>query len=68
MTTCPDCGRTVEFSQLHDPAGAGDLVTIWDCSWCQRSGFVLDQPAPVYAWPDPVASPVVPGGPLGAWI
>ncbi len=59
MTTCPDCARDVETSQLHDPASPGEAVTIWDCSWCQRAGFVLDQ-APAYVWPDPVAAPVVP--------
>ncbi len=46
MTTCPDCGRVVEFSQLHDPAGRSEPVTIWDCSWCQRSGFVPATPPP----------------------
>jgi hypothetical protein len=49
---------------MHDPFG-GEAVTIWDCSWCQRTGFVLDQ-APAYVWPDPVAAPVVPGS--GAWF
>ncbi len=67
VTNCPDCARPVETSLLHDPTDVGDPVTIWDCSWCQRSGFVLDQPA-AYVWPDPVAAPVVPGAGLGAWI
>jgi len=51
-TTCPDCSRPVETSQLHDPAD-GEPVTIWDCAWCERSGF-LSPPAPTYVWPNPV--------------
>jgi ribosomal protein L37AE/L43A len=47
MTNCPDCGRPVETSLLRDPAGKSEPVTIWDCSWCQRSGFVPASPAPL---------------------
>ncbi len=58
MTNCPDCSRPVETSQMDDPDGPGEPVTIWDCSWCQRSGFV---PAPVapFVWPEPAHSPVL---------
>jgi hypothetical protein len=38
--TCPDCGRPVETGLLHDPVDPGSPIGIWDCSWCQRSGFV----------------------------
>ncbi len=43
---CPDCAGDVEFSTLRDPAG-GASVLIWDCSRCQRSGFVPTQGLPV---------------------
>lgn len=41
--TCPDCGRPVETDLLRDPLGKSEPVLIWDCSWCQRAGFVSER-------------------------